>query len=119
MHRQLRQNAALLALVAMLLRAAIPAGWMPDSGAGAPLAFCTADGLVLVQAGAADHGSSPDDHDTLICPFAASAGVGAVPTIALQAAEDFSPGMARPATQPAPFQTPVPPGSRLTRAPPA
>ena len=53
MHRALRQHATVLALVAMLLRAFIPAGWMPSSQPGAPLAFCTAGGMLELPASAA------------------------------------------------------------------
>ena len=46
-----RSFAVTLALSAMLLRALLPAGWMPDlAGTGAPLVICTVDGLHHVPA---------------------------------------------------------------------
>ncbi|HWA92714.1 MAG TPA: hypothetical protein VG889_21960 [Rhizomicrobium sp.] len=56
------------ALVAMLLRALIPAGWMPQSAAaGSPFVICTADGAVHpAKPHDADRGKSPP------CAFAAA-----------------------------------------------
>ena len=118
MNFRMRHSAALFALVAILLRAVIPAGWMPDSGAGAPRAFCTADGLVLLHTTDTDPAPSPDEHASLLCPFAVSAGGAAAPAIAVPTANVFAPAKASPARQPRPFYVVVPPGSRLTRAPP-
>ena len=50
MNRSVRHVAALLALAAMLLRAAIPTGWMPSATEGTALAMCTAGGVVLLRA---------------------------------------------------------------------
>lgn len=64
MTRSIRHAAALLALAAMLLRAAIPAGWMPSAAGDAPLTMCTASGLVVLQ-GAASPGDAPGATATL------------------------------------------------------
>jgi hypothetical protein len=66
-----------LALVAMLVRALLPAGWMPDTGANgpAPLVICTVNGPILVAppGEASKHKPVHDDgHQNDICPFAAS-----------------------------------------------
>ena len=84
MTRSVRRAATLFALTAMLLRAFIPAGWMPAAAGGAPLAFCTAGGMVLLEADSSldldptlDPGSpAPDDNSGLHaspCAFATAA----------------------------------------------
>jgi hypothetical protein len=67
---QLRSIAVTLALGAMLLRAILPAGWMPNVS-GAPLVICSIDG-VHHGAPAQDplKGSQQDEH---ACPFAMAA----------------------------------------------
>jgi hypothetical protein len=59
-----------LALIALLLRALVPAGWMPGTAADAPFVICSVDG-------AAQH--TPDGHKPADdashqdgCPFAAA-----------------------------------------------
>jgi len=84
MTRSIRHAATLLALTAMLFRAFIPAGWMPAAAGAAPLAFCTAGGMVWLQTdpplgldSSLDPGSpAPDDSGGLHaspCAFAAAA----------------------------------------------
>jgi len=64
-----RSFAVTLALSAMLLRAVLPAGWMPNlTGTGdAPLVICSIDGAHHLPSHDPAHG---DDH---MCPFAAVA----------------------------------------------
>ena len=66
-----RSLAVTLALSAMLLRAVLPAGWMPDlAGTGAPLVICSVDGLHHVPK---DPSRNHDDDHGYACPFAAAA----------------------------------------------
>lgn len=63
----------LLALLALLLRVAIPPGWMPSADAGTPFALCTAGGLVDTALGAdpSTPQSPPQDSaNPLHCAFA-------------------------------------------------
>jgi hypothetical protein len=65
-----------LALVAMVLRALLPAGWMPNPGAGAPLVICSVHGTLFTDSrpGSAKHAPAQDDsHRQDVCPFAAGA----------------------------------------------
>jgi hypothetical protein len=68
-----RSLALTLALGGMLLRAALPAGWMPnlDGPKDATFEICSVDGLHHVPAEAPGH-HAPDDHNP-VCPFAAAA----------------------------------------------
>jgi hypothetical protein len=66
-----RSLAVTLALSAMLLRAMLPVGWMPDlAGTGAPLVICSVDGLHHIPQ---DPSHSHDDDHGYACPFAAAA----------------------------------------------
>lgn len=78
MIRNLRFAAIHLALAAMVLRALLPAGWMPGASAGTPLVVCTMNGPQQIVLGAdgkpLKHQPSQDDarhHE--MCPFAAAA----------------------------------------------
>lgn len=74
MSKPLRTYAVQFALVAMLLRALVPAGWMPVASQGVPLVVCTAQGLQTIDIGThkpADHAPARTSHD--VCPFAAAA----------------------------------------------
>lgn len=78
MIRNLRFAAIHLALAAMVLRALLPAGWMPGVSAGTPLVVCTMNGPEQIVLGAdgkpLKHQPSQDDarhHE--MCPFAAAA----------------------------------------------
>jgi hypothetical protein len=64
----------MLALTAMLLRALLPAGWMPnpDGLAGAPLVICSMSGAQHAHP-ATNRGHAPQDNSGKICPFAAAA----------------------------------------------
>ena len=71
----LRSLGFTLALSAMLVRALLPAGWMPNpAGPGeTALIICTAQGLVHL-APAHDHHPAPlSDHGGQACPFGAAA----------------------------------------------
>ena len=64
-----------LALVAMLVRALLPAGWMPDTTGQGPtaLVICTMNGPVLSNVPASEHKPVHDDgRQNDVCPFAAS-----------------------------------------------
>jgi hypothetical protein len=75
MPRTLRLAGLQIALVAMVLRALLPAGWMPDTAAGTPFVICTLNGPMLA-ARPADAGKHQPGHDdgrhNDVCPFAAS-----------------------------------------------
>jgi hypothetical protein len=65
-----RSLALTLALAGMMLRAALPMGWMPDvGGQGGGLVICTMDGLHHVPA--QDHPAADERNN--VCPFAAAA----------------------------------------------
>ena len=68
-----------IALVAMLFRALLPTGWMPNFGgaSGTPIILCSPDGPVHIVLGAdgqpvkqSPDQSDPHQHD--VCPFAAA-----------------------------------------------
>ena len=114
----MRHHAAVIALAAILLRAFIPAGWMPH--AGTVLAFCTADGLVLLDSPAGDPAAPPEDHPSVVCPFAHAAGTALASAPAISQTHTFPP--APPAVWhevPTSRLAGVGPGTRLSRAPPA
>lgn len=72
-----RLVAVQFALAAMLLRALIPAGWMPNPGAGALLVICTGHGPMTMSSGAHHGKTAPrphhrQNHENDICPFAAA-----------------------------------------------
>jgi Protein of unknown function (DUF2946) len=66
-----RSLAVTLALSAMLLRAVVPAGWMPNmAGAeGTPFAICSTDGMNRVPVHQDPARGSQDEHG-FACPFA-------------------------------------------------
>lgn len=68
-----RSSLLTLALCAMVLRALLPVGWMPDPGgmADGPLVICTMHGAHHISPGHRP-AHSPDEHGS-ICPFAAAA----------------------------------------------
>jgi hypothetical protein len=88
MIRNLRFAAVHIALAAMMLRALLPAGWMPAAIAGgAPLVVCTMDGPVSLVLGPGGkplkHQPSQDDarhHE--MCPFAAAPHLASPSTVA-------------------------------------
>jgi len=79
MTRTLRVAGFQLAFMAMLLRALLPAGWMPDASGHAFFTICTADGAVQgARNGHSDQNKPDDSARHQICPFAATA-MGAAP----------------------------------------
>jgi hypothetical protein len=69
----LRRAGVWLALAAMILRAALPAGWMPGTASGIPLVICTAAGAVTLPFDIDGRPLSPQStHDTAPCVFAAA-----------------------------------------------
>jgi hypothetical protein len=77
MTRTLKLAGVQIALVAMLLRALLPVGWMPDTAAnsGSPFIICTVNGPIHA-AHLPDTGKHQPGHDDSrqndACPFAAS-----------------------------------------------
>ena len=64
-----------LALAALILRALLPAGWMPDAQSG--LVICAAGTLgVIHHDGPPEHGKTAHEE----CPFAAAPHVASTPT---------------------------------------
>lgn len=85
MTQKFRTAAVHVALVAMLLRALLPAGWMPNPTGTTESFFvlCTMDGPIQ-QADQHDQGKhAPDDgqHGHDACPFAAAPHVAAPVTV--------------------------------------
>jgi hypothetical protein len=70
MYRSTRTAAVSLALVAMLLRALLPAGWMPSSASGQALVICTLQGPVRIDP--TPHKPAAPQHHNVTCPFAAA-----------------------------------------------
>src|SRR5689334_8134986 len=79
-----------LALVALILRALLPAGWMPDAQAG--LTICAANTLgVIHHDSAPGHSEGKTSQDQ--CPFAAApqfASAPALPHLALPSVHEFA-----------------------------
>jgi hypothetical protein len=115
MTRMLRLAGLHIALVAMVLRALLPAGWMPAPESGTPLVICTIDGAIHGHAkpgGPAD----PSDRDHQLCPFAAAVHLAiAVHAIALPTPRQFgrtvapTQNFARGETRFAPYSSRAPP----------
>ena len=85
---EFRRAAIHLALAALILRAFLPAGWMPNPGGLGQTAFiiCTMDGPVVSPSDKAPIGKDdPRAHET--CPFAAGAQLAPVDFAALAAPE--------------------------------
>jgi hypothetical protein len=83
-----RSLAVSLALSAMLLRAMLPAGWMPDLAGplGGAFVICTMDGA---QHSPPSHDPSKDHDEGSICPFAAAAHL-APPQLPQAVAQSFA-----------------------------
>ena len=79
MHAMIRFVALVLAIQAMLMRALLPAGWMPSSDSHAPLVICPMTGGVMHASPA--HRGMPQHHYP-VCPFTASLGQLASPAAA-------------------------------------
>jgi hypothetical protein len=71
MFRNLRLAGLHVALAAMVLRALLPAGWMPGPAHGALFVICTAEGGIVHHAPGNPLDKADRDHQ--ICPFAAGA----------------------------------------------
>lgn len=76
MVRNARYTAAYFVILAMMLRALVPAGWMPNPAgtAGAFFTICTIDGIhrIAPPQKSGEHAPAPA-HDNSVCPFAATA----------------------------------------------
>jgi hypothetical protein len=112
-----RAVAATLALSAMLVRAFLPAGWMPNPGAGAPIVICSIDGTHSVPAPHAPDGKEKDSHG-FVCPFAAAAHL-APPRIAAPLTAPILLGQSAPAFTTAIFVSTPSPHQHAPRGPPA
>ncbi len=66
-----RRAAVHLALVALMLRALLPAGWMPNPAAGSLFVICTMEGALQADGKAKPASNDPRAHEA--CPFAAAA----------------------------------------------
>jgi Protein of unknown function (DUF2946) len=75
MSRTLKLAGVQIALVAMLLRALLPVGWMPDTAANSstPFVICTVNGPVhAAHVPNTGKHSQDDGRQNDVCPFAAS-----------------------------------------------
>jgi hypothetical protein len=74
MIRNARYAAAYVAILAMMLRALVPVGWMPSGIPGHTFTICTVDGFQRITPShrTGDHDPAPA-HSNSVCPFAASA----------------------------------------------
>jgi hypothetical protein len=121
--RHLRLAAVHLALVAMVLRALLPAGWMPNPTGTGESAFviCTMDGPV--QSATKDHGPgkpTPDDgrqHEA--CPFAAAPHFATSSTVAVLRLPVASDSIARYEASQQPIAEPARYAPQAPRAPPS
>ena len=89
--RGFRHTLLHLALAAMILRAFLPAGWMPNlqEGGQTALVICTMDGAVEAMSGKALAGKDdPRAHES--CPFAAAAQPVAINDFVALAAPELS-----------------------------
>ena len=92
MNQFFRSLAFSLALGAMLLRAALPAGWMPNraSPGDALLVICTPHGLQHVAPAQAPGHAPLPDHGNQACPFGAAAHLSPPQMLALAIAPAWS-----------------------------
>jgi hypothetical protein len=67
-----------LALIAMIARALLPAGWMPSASAATPFVICTIGGPLQH---APDNGHAPAADHHGVCPFAAGPHLAATPDV--------------------------------------
>ena len=86
MKRIIRSAAVHVAIAAMLLRALLPAGWMPSAEAGTPITICTMNGPMQIVLG---HDGQPlkqkpgDTRHHAACPFAAAPHMALATPVAL------------------------------------
>jgi hypothetical protein len=92
MNQFFRSLAFSLALGAMLLRAALPAGWMPNpaSPGDALLVICTPYGLHHLPSSRAPARTPLPDHGNQACPFGAAAHLSPPQMLALAIAPAWS-----------------------------
>jgi hypothetical protein len=92
MNQFFRPLAFSLALGAMLLRAVLPAGWMPNpaSPGEALLVICTPHGLRHLEPSQAPIHAPLPDHGNQACPFGAAAHLSPPQTFALATAATWS-----------------------------
>lgn len=98
-----RRAAVHLALIALMLRALLPAGWMPNPGAanGSPFVICTMYGpLKALDGKEKPTKHAPHNHEA--CPFAAAAHLAPPLLAAILALPATAVGMAAPPIRPAP-----------------
>jgi hypothetical protein len=119
MINRLRASAWFLALVAIMLRAALPDGWMPvaDGASGTRLVICTGHGP-LTDRNHSREQTPISGHETGICPFAAAMHVSSPAFFALF----FAPTLSAHETGPAAYRRTAfaaqPYGNHTPRAPP-
>lgn len=93
MRRSARLAAIYIALAAMMLRALLPIGWMPNTAGaqGTPIMLCTIDGPVHILIGSngqpiKQKPAPADGHHHDVCPFGAAPHFATpVPALALAA----------------------------------
>jgi hypothetical protein len=73
----LSRSATLLLLTAFLLRALVPAGWMPGSALGTPVVICTAAGAQTILLDSHGKPAKPEQRLGEPCLFAAFAALAA------------------------------------------
>lgn len=120
MVRSARYAATYVALLAIMLHALVPVGWMPNPGApGLPFTICTIDGFhQVIPQQPGDHAPAPT-HDNSVCPFAATAHFAppvAAPVLTPRLNETL---VARFTTTSSPLFSTARDWNRAPRAPPA
>jgi hypothetical protein len=87
--RSFRRAIIAILLPALLFRAAVPAGFMPEFGAGYGLRLVLCSGLVLERGAVSDDRGAPDHGDPshLPCLFGVGAGPAPLPTLLAVTAE--------------------------------
>lgn len=120
MPHSLRISAWYLALVAILLRAALPAGWMPvaDADGGPSIVICTGHGALVAPIHRQKQTPLPGRSND-ICPFAAAVHLSPPSFFALLSAPSLNSEVTEPAAYARIVFTSRPFGNRNPRAPPA
>ena len=93
MKRTIRFIALWLALVSLLPRALIPAGWMPDPApsGGALVTLCTVNGPVHMRLAPDEQPVKPRHEHSDVCPFAAAPHFAVAPSSFVQASLMIAP----------------------------
>jgi hypothetical protein len=111
---------ATLVVVATLVRALMPVGFMPSGGTGFPLVLCPGHALEMPDRGTkahTEHGGSR--HEAPICPFAAASVLGIAPSFAsapVYAVAELSPAPVESTSRTTDLSGP--PRAQSPRAPP-